>query len=228
MYEIVTLGTIKIEEVARDLTLPLEHVKSYFSKYDLYKKYPIRDLTFQEEQFVDAIKDVKLMGEQELKTIIDEYEINLKDLEKDQLLIEKKLSKFTDEEAYKITRKYQHFILEPAIIYGNKEAPLTRPLDMESVITMLSNIAMGLTTQKIELDPKVKVSALAKIADIYTASKALSIGNPDVITNEDLNELSPKELTKLIAHVKTKTSKEEVVETKKEKVETPTEHILFD
>lgn len=230
MYNVVTINTIKPEEVSQELSLPLDHVKAYLFNYDIYKKYPIRDLTFQEIEFVKAIKDIKTMTESEIRNILDEYGISLEDLKEDQLLMEKKISRFLNEDEYTLTRKYQHFILEPAIVYGNIEAPITRPLDMGNIVTLLSNVALGLTTQGHAIDPKVQIAALSKIADIYTASKVLSLNTGDVITSDDLNDLSPKELTKLIDHVKTNKSlqDEEVIATKKPQVETLKEFILFD
>ncbi len=236
MYDVVTISTIKIEDVINDLELPLDHVKTYIYNYDVYKKYPIRDLTFQEIEFVNAIKQVKLMSEIEIRNILDEYELKVADLKKDQLLLERKISRFINEKEYQLTRKYQHFILEPAILHGNFEAPITRPLDMGNIVTLLSNIALGLTTQGQVLDPKIQISALSKIADIYTTSKVLSLSTGEIISSEDLTDLSPKELTRLINHVKsnnkesTEKPNEETKEpmvVKKETSESLKEFILF-
>lgn len=223
MYNVVTINTIKYEEVSKDLNLSLDHVKSYFSNYDIYKKYPIRDLTFQEQELISAIKKVKMMSDNEVMSVLEEYEIKMEDLGKDQLLMERKISRYNNEIEYSISRKYQHFILEPAILYGNFEAPITRALDMENIVTLLSNIALGITTQGIVTDPKVQIAALSKIADIYATSKVLSMNSSDIISSEDLNDLSPKELTKLINHVK----KNKIIDsTEKEPIKTKDSNIV--
>ena len=210
MYSIVTAETVKIEEISKDLNLPVDHVKTYFSNYDVYKKFPIRDLTFQEQELISAIRKIKTMEESELIKLLEEHNITIKDLEKDQLLMERRLARYNDDYSYSLTRKYQHFILEPAILHGNVEAPLTRPLDMENIVTMLSNIAMGLTTQGYPIDPKVQISALSKIADIYTTSKVLTMNSKGLVNAGDLRELSPKELTRLIKHIQTNKDLDEV------------------
>lgn len=201
MYNVITTSSVDINEVSIDLNLPLGHVKEYFSNYELYKKYPIRDLTFEEEQLVRAIKDVKVMTDHQLKAIIEENNIDLKELENDQLLIERKLARYEDNDKYSLTRKYQHFILEPAVLYNNFSAPVTKPLDMNDVMVLLSNIALGLSNQQEETDSKVKITALSKIADIYTSAKMLDTASK-TITAEDLADLSPKQLSKIIDFVK--------------------------
>lgn len=209
MYEVVTIETIKPDLVSKELNISIDHVKNYISNYDIYKKYPIRDLTFQEQEFIRAIRKVKTMSDNEIMSLLEKFQIKVSDLHSDQLYLEKKISNFNDESQYAITRKYQHFILEPAILYSNFEAPITRAFDMENIVVLLSNIAMGITTQGHPLDPKVQIAALSKIADIYTTSKVLTMNTEDAITSEDLNDLSPKELTKLINHVKTNKKSEE-------------------
>lgn len=201
MYDVVDTSSLNYEEVSFDLNLPLKHVKEYFLNYDLYKKYPIRDLTFEEEQLVRAIKDVKIMTDLQLKTIIEDNNIDVKDLEMDQLLIEKKLARYDDQNKYLLTRKYQHFILEPAVLFNNFSAPITKPLDMNDVMVLLSNIALGLSNQQDDTDPKIKISALSKIADIYTSAKMIEISSKS-IEPEDLIDLSPKQLSKIIDFVK--------------------------
>lgn len=201
MYNVITTSSVDVNEVSTDLNLPLGHCKEYFANYEIYKKYPIRDLTFEEEQLVQAIKDVKVMTDHQLKAIIEENNIDLKELENDQLLIERKLSKYEDDEKYNLTRKYQHFILEPAIVHNNFSAPATKPLDMNDVMVILSNIALGLSNQQEETDSKVKISALSKIADIYTSAKMLDTTSK-TITAEDMKDLSPKQLSKIIDFVK--------------------------
>lgn len=201
MYDVVDTSSLNYEEVSFDLNLPLKHVKEYFLNYDLYKKYPIRDLTFEEEQLVRAIKDVKIMTDLQLKTIIEDNNIDVKDLEMDQLLIEKKLARYDDQNKYLLTRKYQHFILEPAVLFNNFSAPITKPLDMNDVMVLLSNIALGLSNQQEDTDPKIKISALSKIADIYTSAKMIEISSKS-IEPEDLIDLSPKQLSKIIDFVK--------------------------
>lgn len=209
MYEVVTIETIKPDLVSKELNISIDHVKNYISNYDIYKKYPIRDLTFQEQEFIRAIRKVKTMSDNEIMSLLEKFQIKVSDLHGDQLYLEKKISNFNDESQYAITRKYQHFILEPAILYNNFEAPITRAFDMENIVVLLSNIAMGITSQGHPLDPKVQIAALSKIADIYTTSKVLTMNTEDAITSEDLNDLSPKELTKLINHVKTNKKSEE-------------------
>lgn len=201
MYDVVDTSSLNYEEVSFDLNLPLKHVKEYFLNYDLYKKYPIRDLTFEEEQLVRAIKDVKIMTDLQLKTIIEDNNIDVKDLEMDQLLIEKKLARYDDQNKYLLTRKYQHFILEPAVLFNNFSAPITKPLDMNDVMVLLSNIALGLSNQQEDTDSKIKISALSKIADIYTSAKMIEISSKS-IEPEDLIDLSPKQLSKIIDFVK--------------------------
>lgn len=201
MYNVINITSIDINEVSADLNLPLGHVKEYFSNYELYKKFPIRDLTFEEEQLVRAIKDVKVMTDHQLKAIIEENNINITELESDQLLIERKLARYENNDKYILTRKYQHFILEPAVLHNNFSAPVTKPLDMNDVMVLLSNIALGLSNQQEETDSKVKITALSKIADIYTSAKMLDT-TTKTITAEDLAELSPKQLSKIIDFVK--------------------------
>jgi hypothetical protein len=201
MYDVVTIGNLDYEKVSVDLNLPITHVREYFLNYDLYKKYPIRDLTFEEEQLVRAIKDVKIMTDLQLKTIIEDNDINIKELEKDQLLIERKLARYDDQNKYALTRKYQHFILEPAVLFNNFSAPITKPLDMNDVMVLLSNIALGLSNQQEDTDSKVKITALSKIADIYTSAKMIEISKKS-IDPEDLIDLSPKQLSKIIDFVK--------------------------
>lgn len=229
MYEVVTLGTIKINEVSKELNIPIEHIKVYFDNYDLYKKFPLRDLTFQEIELISAIKKVKLLPEEEVIKLINQYDIDPKQLHEDQLLLERKMSRFTDDYSYSLLRKYQHFILEPAILHGNYEAPLTRPLGLENIITLLSNVAMGLTSQGNPLDPKTQISALGKIADIYTANKLINMNPNEVLTPDIIADLSPKELTKLIQFVKTnkKMDEEEPEKPKKESLNILKEFILF-
>lgn len=226
MYDVVTISSIKPEEVSVELNISLEHVKSYLSNYDLYKKYPIRDLTYEEIEFVKAIRQVKEMSDNDIKRILDENHLTLDDLAKDQLAVERVLSGFMNDSSYKITRKYQHFLIEPALLYRNLEAPLTKPLDMGNVLTLLSNMAVGLSDQLIGVKDEVKLKALSKIADIYTASKVLSLNTNEVITSEDLTDLSPKDLTRLINHVKTSKVEESKVEVNI--TQNPQELYLFD
>jgi hypothetical protein len=205
MYHAMTLDLIKHDEMAKDLNLPIEHISQYFSNYTLYKNFPIRDLTFEEENLVKAIQQVKIMTDAQLKYAIQEYSIDLNLLKDDQLLIERKISKYDNEERYLITRKYQKFILEPAVLYGNTEAPLTKSLSMNDVMLLLSHIAMGVSKNKEEIDARTRIAALSKIADIYATSKMLQNQSQDIDPTM-LTNLSPTELTKIIDFIKTNQS----------------------
>jgi hypothetical protein len=205
MYQAMLLDSIQYEEVSKDLNLPIDHVKQYFFNYAIYKNFPIRDLTFEEDNLVKAIQQVKIMSDAQLKYAIQEHSIDLNDLSKDQLLIERKISRYDNEERYAITRKYQKFILEPAVLYGNNEAPLTKPLTMNDVMLLLSHIAMGVSKKNEDIDSRTRIAALSKIADIYATSKMLSNQNQAIDAN-DLVNLSPTELTKIIDFIKTNQS----------------------
>lgn len=201
MYDVVAYNAINYEDASRDLNLNLDHVRSYFMNYDLYKTYPIRDLTFEEEKLVKAISQVKIMSDSQLTHIINEYNIKIEDMVHDPLLIERKIARYDDEVAYSITRKYQHFILEPAVLYGNIEAPLTRPLSMDEILISLSNIGVGKSRKGEPIDARTRISALTKVADIYISTKILTqkSGGIDDNVKEDL---SPEELTNLIDFIK--------------------------
>lgn len=197
MYDVVTLQTIDYTTMSSELQLPIEHIRVYFSNYALYKNFPIRTLTFEEENLVKAIKQIKLMTDAQLRNLIEEYEIDLTEISKDNLLIERKVARYEDEERYIITRKYQHFILEPAVLYGNVEAPLTKPLTLNEIVVLMSNMAIGLSKNNEAIDPKVRLSALSKIADIYATSKILENSNQS-IDEEVIEDMSPAQLNELI------------------------------
>ena len=70
------------------------------------------------------------------------------------------------DEQYRITRLYQHFILMPAILYGNVDAPLTKPLTMTDIVTQLSNIAIGVTGKNEVVDAKTKIAAMLRHEEV--------------------------------------------------------------
>ena len=204
MYDVITLETLETvdyEDIAKELKLQVDHVKSYFINYPLYKNFPIKDLTYDEINLVKAINKVKLMTDVQLKTIIIDNQIDISKIHDDQLLIEKHVANYHDEEKYKITRKYQHFVLEPAILHGNFDAPITKPLSMEDILIQMSNIAIGVSGKGEIIDAKTKISAMSKISDIYIAHKMLSQGKEPI--DEDIYEdMSPSDITKLIDYMK--------------------------
>jgi len=214
MYDVVSMDVLVYEDVARDLNLSIDHVKAYFGNYGLYKCYPIRDLTFEEDNLVKAINEVKIMTDLQLQDVISRNNIDIDGLDDDQLLIERSIANYVDEDRYIITRKYQHFILEPAILYSNMGAPMTRALTMEEIVIELSNIAVGNSKFKEEIDARTRISALGKISDIYTTTKML-LQNDQPITKSDLEDIGPAELTKLIDFIqKNNDMPEAVVEEK--------------
>lgn len=197
----LTVNDINHEEVSRDLDLPITHVKAYFDNYALYKSFPIRTLTFDEENLAKAIKSVSIMTNVQIKSIIDDKNINIADLKKDPLLVERSIANYVDEERYNITVKYLKFILEPAVLYGNFEAPLTKPLSMEEVVVLLSNMAVGISKTSHLIDPRVQLSALSKIADIYSTTRILNETNKSTLDEDRLNQLTPAQLNEIVTMV---------------------------
>jgi len=218
MYDVVSIDTLKFDVVANELNLPIDHVKAYFSNFGLYKCYPIRDLTFEEDSLVKAINEVKIMTDIQLKEIIANNNIDIQGLADDQLLIERAMANYTNEERYMITRKYQRFILEPAVLYSNTDAPLTKPLTMDDIVVQLSNIAIGNSKHKEIIDARTRIAALSKISDIYTTTKML-IQNDQSVEQSDLVDIGPEELTRLIDFIQENHKLPEVVVEEKIKKE---------
>lgn len=208
-YHVISHTDIEYIEIANDLNIPLEHVEIYFDNYHIFKAYPIRTLTFEEENLINTINQVKTMTDHQLKQLIQENRINTMNTVTDPLHVERMISRFYDEDRYSLVRKYQKYILEPAMLYGNFTAPLTKPLSMQEIAIHISNMAMGITKDGNDLDPKTRLSALSKLADMYATDRLIS-NQEKTIDPTLFDDVSPDQLTLIIDNVMKKTKKPQI------------------
>lgn len=209
-YHVIAHESIKYDEMARELGISLEHVSIYFDNYHIYKTFPVRTLTFEEESFVKTIQELKVASDYQLKSLINENRIDMSRTLDDSLHVERIVSRYNDEERYAMTRKYQKYILEPAILHGNFTTPLTVPLSMQEIATLISNMALGIVSDGGEVDNKTRLSALSKLADMYATDR--------LITNQEktidpliFDNMTPDQLSKIINAVEKETKKIPVI-----------------
>ena len=183
--------------ISAELGIPKNDILSYFKNYYINRTLPIRNLTMNEINLVKQYKEIMYYSEHDMKGMCQQFNVDFNEYIKDRWLVPKAYINMPDREYY-VAKKYYRLLLEPYFNYDNHRAPMLRPLSMEEVIMLLSNLAVGISIiPGDKITSFISLTAMDRLVGLYdTLPKE---NNEEA--NDRIRELSPEQLVAVIDEV---------------------------
>lgn len=192
MYQILEYSrNLDFEQIAMELNVDYDYVEKYFEFYRIVYTMPIKSLSYQEKLFVAAIKYIQTLSMDEIKLLLDAHNISEDDLNRDPLLLERKVSGYLDETSYSKTIKYSKFGIECALMFDNSESPQLAQLTYDEQTIILTNIALGRSLGKHGAKPSDRIAAIDML-------NKRPIPVLEYTPSDDIDNLSIEEMRKIV------------------------------
>lgn len=178
--------------ISLDLNISQQQVDVYFEYYSLNKRFPIRNLSMKEKLFAQYIYDLQVADNKTILEMRSRYDVSPEEYKNDAMSLPMKMAGLEKNQDYEKLIKWNVYLLEPFILYGNSQAPELKPLSKMELFLVISNIAMGksiIPGQNVEI--KDQLVAIQKLIDAY---ELIPADKEKVIEEDDFAEMSIAEL----------------------------------